>query len=108
MIDAMAMIQCLPAGSISSIFGLLAEALLSQLCSLSQTHKAKRVDFVIDQYWNKNIKEAERQKRSNYRETDKSQHLHITNGDVRVTNKWKVFLLSGANKSNLLEFLDNF
>lgn len=48
-LDAMAMIQCLPAGAIPATFGLLAQALLEQLCSLSRSHSAKWIDFVIYQ-----------------------------------------------------------
>lgn len=107
-VDAMAMIQCIPAGAIPVTFGRLAEALLHQLCGLAKTHGAQQIHFVIDQYWEKSVKDAERCKRSGYQLVDKGQILHIANGDVKVPNKWKPFLSSGNNKANLLEFLNRY
>lgn len=101
-IDAMALIQALPVSAIPATFGMLAESLLTQLLTRSRKYHSTRVDFVIDNYYALTIKGAEREKRG---DKHQGRQLQITNGDVKVPNKWKAYLSSGPNKRALLEFL---
>ena len=53
--------------SIPTTLGLLAEMILKQLCSIASQMSAQRVDFVIDNYYEKSVKDAESLKGKNIR-----------------------------------------
>ena len=102
--DAMAVVQSLPIASLPSTFGQLSKLILLAVAQKAKSCNASRVDFVIDRYLEKSIKESERLKRTGWKSTT-GPGLKISNGDIAVPKQWKSFLASGHNKTELLKFL---
>ncbi|XP_067931036.1 uncharacterized protein [Watersipora subatra] len=100
-IDAMALIQALPRSQIPTTFGELSTKVLHVINSYSKMYKAKRVDFVGDNYPRVSIKGFERSRRTHGR----LQITHIYKADQNIPKQWSKFLAVGQNKEALLEFL---
>lgn len=100
-VDAMALIQALPAAGLPTTFGELAELLLKRLSALASEFKSERVDFVGDRYPAISIKNAERNRRGQIG----SAVVSIYSPTQKCPPIWKKFLANGKNKEALLTFL---
>lgn len=105
-VDAMALVQSIPATAIPTSFGLLGDLLLKNLVAMAQRYHSSRVDFVGDRYFDMTIKGGERARRSGG--ANVTQLLTITSKDVKVPKQWKMFLSSGQNKEGLIQFLADY
>ena len=98
-VDAMAVIQSIKRKW--KTFGEFADALLSNLITLSRKYNSTRLDFVVDRYPLLSVKNTERERRA-----EKGvQKVLIFGKDQSVPKKWKKFLSCGENKESLLSFL---
>lgn len=66
---------------------------------------AQQVDFVIDNYYEKSVKNAEMLKQQEYQKKDNTFCVHIGSADVKGPAKWKSYQSQIANKKSLLNFL---
>ena len=103
-IDAMALVQAIPATKLPQTFGLLAEYILQQLLQTGKFYNSNRVDFVGDRYYDTSIKSAERQKRSG----GEGQQVSVYSSNQKIPQQWKKFLSVGTNKEELLSFLSSY
>ena len=95
----MALLQTLP--KIPDRFFDLADLTLSAV--FKQAGKARRIDFVADQYPSVSIKNIEREKQGRSGQLA----VQIRSPLQLCLQKWTKFLANGLNKSNLMEFLAN-
>lgn len=103
-IDAMALVQSLPLSCIPATFGKLAKPVLTRICSQATRFKTTRVDFVIDVYREKSLKDAERCKRTSNITHSSQPGIFIQNGETKVPKLWKSYVASKTNKTALLNF----
>lgn len=80
-IDAMALIQSIPAKLIPQTYGELANVILTQVLS----SRASRTDFVADVYSRESIKATEREKRSG----EGVVNVTVSAPSQRCTHQWK-------------------
>ncbi|XP_070548281.1 uncharacterized protein [Ptychodera flava] len=100
MVDAMAMIQI--QSRIPATFGEFASSIFYQLRAIAAKYGATRIDFVIDQYREQSIKDAERKRRAT---TGTLTEIRITRPTLNMPRQFKKYLASGKNKESLLLFL---
>ena len=101
MVDAMAVLQAIPATQLPNTFGGFAAVVLKKLTSIAQRFNARRLDFVGDQYRDNSIKNIERLRRAG----DQCQDITIYGPEQKLPKKWKTFMSGAANKARLQAFL---
>ncbi|XP_070535408.1 uncharacterized protein [Ptychodera flava] len=99
-VDAMAMIQM--QSKVPATFGEFASSIFYQLRAIALKSGANRIDFVIDQYKECSIKNAERERRTT---TGTFNEIRITRPSLNMPRQVKKYLASGKNKESLLLFL---
>ncbi|XP_070581399.1 uncharacterized protein [Ptychodera flava] len=100
LVDAMAVIQM--QSKVQATFGEFAASIFYQLRAIASKYGATRIDFVIDQYREPSIKNAERKRRAT---TGTFNEIRITRPSLNMPRQLKKFLASGKNKESLLLFL---
>ena len=99
-LDGMVMLQSL--SPVPETFGALAKTMLVKMVSLALNANCTRVDFVIDCYPQKSIKDLERNRKA----AAKDMHENTIYGaQQNVSQQWKKFMSLGKNKEELVKFV---
>jgi len=102
-VDGMAVIQAIKAGSLPNTFGKLEEMVLNIVVAKARHNQSSRLDVVFDTYPSISIKCLEHARRAG--RAGDLQVRTIYGRDQALPKQWANYLLSGANKEALIEFI---